>query len=179
MMCPKCNFKLVDGCCVKCGYLSNGNQVKNVDIDKNEALKLYNKNFEDIVRNKNLILITLLGPLYFSYMGYFFIGTILGIIDTLVFINIPHIYNLIFNTNNLFTITSPSIQIYIIINRLMYILFANYICLLIDKIKVNYIKKKYKENYKYKLKNYKHRKLYLLLTILIYVVLAFLYFTKI
>ena len=175
MICPKCNFKLVNGCCVKCGYLSNGNQVKNIDIDKNEDLKLYNKNFYALNQNKNLLLITLLGPLYFSYMGYFFIGTILGILDFISFISLPVLYNLMFNTNNVFSITSPSVQIYIIINRLIYILFANYICLLIDKIKVNYIKKKYKDNYKEKLKNYKHKKYYLLLTLLVYVILILIF----
>ena len=85
MKCIKCNGKIVDGCCVRCGYLENGNQIKTKVKDKNEDLKLFNKDFYIINQNKNLLLVFILGPLYFSYRGYFFIGTILGIIDYLIF----------------------------------------------------------------------------------------------
>lgn len=167
MNCPKCNGKIIDGCCIKCGYLSNGNKIKNVEIDKNEDIKLFNKDFEVISQNKNLLLIFILGPLYFSYRGYFFIGIILGIVDCLLFyylMNISEILVFIFGSFQIF-------MIYFSINRLIYIIFSNYVCILIDKFKIKSIKKKYKECYKEKLKQYKHNKFYLLLTLLIYVML--------
>jgi len=168
MICPKCNGKIVDGCCTKCGYLENGNRIENNNIDKNEDLKLFNKDFEIINENRNLLWVFILGPLYFSYRGYFFLGTILGLIDYFIFyyfIN-TSIMVLVFGI----TMIGP---IYILINRLIYIIFSNYICLLIDKIKIKRIKKKYKESYKDKLKEYKHNKYYLIFSIIIYLALIF------
>jgi len=168
MICPKCNGKIVDGCCTKCGYLENGNRIENNNIDKNEDLKLFNKDFEIINENRNLLWVFILGPLYFSYRGYFFLGTILGLIDYFIFyyfIN-TSIMVLVFGI----TMIGP---IYILINRLIYIIFSNYICLLIDKIKIKRIKKKYKESYKEKLKEYKHNKYYLIFSIIIYLALIF------
>ena len=168
MKCPKCNGTIVDSCCVNCGYLLNGNQIKNKEIDKNEDLKLFNKDFDTINRNKNLLLIFILGPLYFSYRGYFFIGTMMGLIDYLLFY---------YFMNNLFTIIILIFggfwvaMIYLFLNRLIYIIFSNHICILIDKIKIKIIKKKHKENYKVKLKQYKHNKYYLLITLIVYLIL--------
>jgi len=164
---PKCNGKIVDGCCVNCGYLENGNQIKNKNIDKNEDLRLFNKDFDTIITNKNLLLIFILGPLYFSYRGYFFLGTILGIIDYLVFYYSMNLFNIL-------VLIFGGFQVAIIcffINRLIYIIFSNYICVLIDKFKIRRLKKKYKENYKNKLKEYKHNKYYLLITLIIYLIL--------
>lgn len=167
MNCSKCNGKIVDGCCVNCGYLENGNKIQKKEIDKNEDLKLFNKDFDTIVQNKNLLLIFILGPLYFSYRGYFLIGTILGIIDYLLLyysMNSLDILIMIFGSFQIFAL-------YLFINRLIYIIFSNYICILIDKIKIKRIKTKYKENYKEKLKSYKHSKYYLLLTLLVYIII--------
>lgn len=172
MNCPKCNSKLVDGCCIKCGYLNNGNQIENKNIDKNEDLKIFNKDFDRINLNKNLLLVFILGPLYFSYMGYFFLGTILGILDYLLFY---YVMNNIDTSISLLFGTLPFGLLYIFINKLFYVVFANYTCLLIDKIKVKIIKNKYKENYKEKLKEHKYHKYYLLFTIIIYMVLILMF----
>lgn len=172
MNCSKCNGKIVDGCCVKCGYLKSGNKIQNIEVDKNEDLKLFNKDFDTIVQNKNLLLIFILGPLYFSYRGYFFTGTLLGIIDYLMLyysMNSLDILIIIFGS-------FPTLMLYFSINRLIYIIFANYMCILIDKIKIKIIKKKYKENYKEKLKMHKHNKYYLLLTFLVYLIIIGIFF---
>ncbi|MBR6690538.1 MAG: hypothetical protein IKL65_04335 [Bacilli bacterium] len=167
MKCSRCNGKIVDCCCVKCGYLENGNKIENKEIDKNEDLKLFNKDFDIINRNKNLLLIFILGPLYFSYRGYFFLGTILGLIDLFAFY-----YSMNLLSIAIFIFGSTYVSLfYLLINRLIYIIFANYICVLIDKLKVKRIKKKYKEDYKNKLKEYKHNKYYLLITLIIYLIL--------
>ena len=125
--------------------------------------------FDIIIQNKNLLLVFILGPLYFSYRGYFFIGTILGIIDYLIFYYAMNFFDILVIIFGGFEFA----MIYFFINRLIYIVFSNFICVLIDKLKVKRIKKKYKENYKDKLKKYKHNKYYLLLTLLIYVILIY------
>lgn len=171
MKCIKCNGKIVDGCCVHCGYLENGNQIKQKNKDKNEDLKLFNKDFDIIIQNKNLLLVFILGPLYFSYRGYFFIGTILGILDYLIFyfsMNSFSILTIIFGG---FQVAS----IYFLVNRLIYIIFSNYICILIDKFKIKMKKKKYKDKYQEKLKEYKHNKYYLLITLIIYVIIIIIF----
>ena len=168
MNCSKCNGKIVDGCCIKCGHLDNGNNIQKKEVDKNEDLKLFNKDFDIIAQNKNLLLIFMLGPLYFSYRGYFIIGTILGIIDYLMLyyiMNLSEILIIIFGSFQI-------LMLYLSINRLIYIIFSNYLCIIIDKIKIKRIKKKYNKKYKEKLKSYKHNKYYLLLTLLVYLIIV-------
>ena len=177
MNCSKCGGKIVDGCCIKCGYMVNGNKIKSTSEDKNYELKIFNKNFDKICMNKNLLLIALLGPLYFSYMGHFFLGTILVIFDIVYFIAsnmFTSILNMVFF--NMLSVTLLKIFI-VVFNRLLYIIFANKICLLLDKLKIKKIKKKYKENYIEKLENYKHHKYYLLLTVIIYLIALVAYVT--
>ena len=171
MNCPKCNSKLVDGCCIKCGYLSNGNQICNRNIDKNEDMKLFNKGFDKINLNKNLLLVFTFGPLYFSYMGYFFVGTILGVLDYFLFY---FVMNNIEISISIFG-TLPFGLLYLFINRLFYIVFANYICLQVDKVKIKIIKNRYKDNYKEKLNAHKYHRHYLLFTIIIYIILILMF----
>lgn len=172
MRCEKCDGKIVGGCCTKCGALQNGNQIKEVEIDKNEDLKLYNKDFDIVNQNKNLFLIFIFGPLYFSYRGYFLLGTILGIVDYLL------LYYMMNNVLGIIIfIFGPAIVfiLYMLINRLFYVIFSNYICLLIDKYKVKKIKEKYTKNYKSILKKHKHNKYYFILTLVVYFVLIALF----
>jgi len=172
MRCEKCDGKIVGGCCTKCGTLQNGNKIMQVEVDKNEDLKLYNKDFDIINQNKNLFLIFLLGPLYFSYRGYFLLGTVLGIVDYLL------LYYMMNNVLNIIIFILGSMWVfllYMFINRLFYIIFSNYLCLLIDKYKVKKIKEKYKKNYKSILKKHKHNKYYLMLTIVVYLFLILLF----
>lgn len=169
MICPKCNSKIVNGCCIRCGYIDSGNKIQNgdMDIDKYSDMKMFNKDFDKLNRNKNSFVIFLLGPLYFSYMGYFFIGTVLGLIDYLLFyilMNNTFIFSFVFIT-----------YLYIFLNRIIYVVFSNYICILIDKYKIKRIKKKYKDNYLSKLKKYKHHKIYLLFTMLLYILIILIF----
>jgi len=166
MICPKCNIKLNRGCCIKCGYMENGNTIK-LEETKNEKFeyqKLFNKNFDAMYRNEKIFFSLILGPLYFSYRGHFIFGTILVLIDAFLF----YFVNAVFSYMSLYIIW---IFLYILLNRLLYATLSNSICLFIDDIRIKQIKKKYKEDYIYKLEKYKHRKIYLLLTILFYIVL--------
>ncbi len=170
MICIKCGGSIVDGCCTKCGYLINGNRIQDKSTDINLELKLFNKDFGKISRNKNLFLVTILGPLYFSYMGHFFLGTFSVLFDYIYFTYAFQFFDAInIVTINMFNTPFQTIFI-ILINRLFYVIFSNTICLSLDKNKIKRIKKKYKDNYIDKLKSYKHHQYYLILTILLYVI---------
>lgn len=175
MNCPKCNGKIIDNCCVKCGYLTNGNKIENREIDKNYELKLFNKDFDIINRNKNLFLVFILGPLYFSYRGYFFLGTVLTLIDFLYFFYSSSFISILLSLKGIWYSNVIAIIITIIFSRLFYIIFSNAICLLIDKYKIKKIKNKYKCNYIDKLKNYKHHKYYLIFTVVLYLIVILMF----
>lgn len=165
MKCPKCEIELINGCCLRCGYLPNGNQIKyNYEtIDKFKEQKLFNKNFDTMYRNEKLYINFILGPLYFSYRGHFILGTISVFIDFLLFW-------LVGNIAAMFSFFPIIMCVYMAINRIIYSGFSNVICLLIDNIRIKSIKKRCKDNYLEKLKDYKHKKIYLLLTILFYLI---------
>ena len=66
--CPKCHSEVLDGCCLKCGYMFNGNTVSLEESqDRNQDIKLFDSDFEKICRNDNYYMPLLLGPFYFSY----------------------------------------------------------------------------------------------------------------
>lgn len=169
MYCEKCKGKVVDGVCIKCGKIKDGDKIEEKNIDKFEDLKLFNKDFDSINRNKKQYLPFIFGPIYISYRGHFFTGTILVLVDYLLFYFIV--------LNNILNIFSSVIMIYlyIFIDRLLWATFSNPICISLDKIKIKQIKNKYKENYKYELKVYKHRKIYSVLTVLIYIILILIF----
>ena len=169
MECEKCGGKIIDNCCISCGMLLNGNivDVNRKSVDKYYLQKLFNDDFDSIYRNEKLFWVFILGPLYFSYRGYFIVGTALTFIDFLVYCFNGMIISVFINNPILASILRTFC---IIFNRLIYCIFANSICCYIDKLKIRRIKKKYKEKYIEKLTNYKHKKIYLLLTILFYLI---------
>ena len=169
MKCPKCNSDIVDGCCVRCGYLLNGNFVRNREVEKNEDLKLFNKDYESLLYNKKLLLIFILGPLYFSYRGFLITSLLSIIIDRYLYFLFMDIVN-----HSIFMLSSFSMQlIYFVISRLIYVIFSNSICILIDKLKIKMYKMIYKENCKEKISNHKHHKFYLIIAIVVYIILIF------
>lgn len=165
MKCPKCKSELRNACCLRCGYMENGNQIKyNYNTqNKYKEQKLYNKHFDEMYRNEKIYKVFILGPLYFSYRGYFFLGTVLMYLDYLLLLKVG-------NFLGRFSMYPILMFCYIILNRVTYSVFSNSICLIIDNIKIKIIKKYYKENYLEKLQNYKHNKIYLLLTLIFYLI---------
>ena len=126
MNCPNCNGKIIDGCCINCGYLINGNKIdkSNETEDKYFLQKMFNDDFDTIYRNKNIFLVFILGPLYFSYRGYFIIGTMLTFIDFLIYSVALEVINVrwwtafskfgckIHKTSEIFPIFAPYIIMY-------------------------------------------------------------------
>ena len=56
MKCPDCKIELINDCCLRCGYMENGNKIKKEDsiLEKFKEQKLYNKNFDSMYRNEKL-----------------------------------------------------------------------------------------------------------------------------
>lgn len=170
MKCPNCNVDLIDNCCLRCGYLSNGNYIKknNIEKDKFEDQRLYNKDFDNMYRNNKYHINFLLGPLCFSYRGHFILGILFVYLDYLLFMFLGPIFSKIGKISIFIYFLA---FLYLFINRTIYAGFSNSLCLFIDNIRIKEIKRKYKENYKIKLEKHKHKKIYLLLTILFYIIL--------
>lgn len=158
--CPKCGFNMskdygTQFYCVKCGYtegvfLHNMNKYKSKESDLGLFLK------DEQIRylyNKNDVLIFLLGPLFFSYSGFFWIGMLLTFfsfrIGFIIYYNLGFI---IFFSYFLFV-------------RFIYMTFLNTIVLILIKLKIK-ILKKYFRNYKNIIKKHKQ-------TSILYVILAF------
>ena len=55
MNCPKCNSKMIDGVCIKCGYMENGLNIKVNYDEKKSDLELFEKDYDNMMHNKGLI----------------------------------------------------------------------------------------------------------------------------
>lgn len=80
MKCKKCGGKIVDGCCISCGYMINGSAIRNIQ-EKPEEL---DSEIEKMITNENKILIFLLGSSYISLKGYVFIGVAISLFNSLI-----------------------------------------------------------------------------------------------
>lgn len=158
--CPKCGFNMSKDYgtrfyCVKCGYtdgafLHDMSKYKTKESD----LELFFKDEQiKYLYNKNDILIFVLGPLFFSYSGFFWIGMLLTFfsfrIGFLIYYNLGFIIFLC----------------YFLFVRLIYMTFLNAIVLILIKLKIKILKKYFKD-YKNKIKKHKQ-------TSMLYVILAF------
>ena len=140
MNCPKCGKPLHKDFCMHCGYMLNGNIIdtkKKIEASKLE--KYLGNDYEAIIHNENTKIIFFLGPLYFSYHNYFFLGTILSFFDTYIILKSRIIAQTFLNTNIINFYLNFDIPIMIItflISRLFYIMTANgiYLKLLNRKI---------------------------------------------
>lgn len=154
--CPKCGFNLTNNkFCAKCGYvkgmfMQDMTKYNNVESDLDLFLK---EKREKYIYNQNNLLIFLLGPLFFSYSGFFWIGMILSFVSFRIgFLIYYNLGMIIFFS-------------YFLLVRFIYMIFFNTVILWLIKIKIRIIKK-YCVNYKTKLEKNNP-------TSVIYVVLAF------
>jgi len=179
--CPKCSGIMVKDCCIKCGYMSNGNVAGSyIPIDNYKDLKIYDNNFDEMYRNENTIVIFLLGPLNFSYRNHPFIGGILSVVHILLFFKVSEFLNPV-SKINYFTYLLFHL-FYLLIIRVLYCVFVNRIILKIDMMKIKMIKKisKSKEEYYAKLNNHNDKSigsvvLSLLISICIFLIILIIY----
>jgi len=177
MKCPNCKRDLVKGCCLRCGYMENGNTISldSSTTNKFEELKIFNKDFDIMRRNEKIYINLLLGPLYFSYRGHLITGIIFTLLDLVILYSVEFYFILVMR--NLFFV-SVAMIFYLLFNRMLYIGFTNQICLFIDNIRIKCIKSLYKDKYIEKLEKYKHKKIYLLFNIIICIVIYLIYTSR-
>lgn len=144
IVCPKCGFHLTNHTyCVKCGYTKN---VFSTDMKKytnQNDVELYMKNsYKKVVYNKNLFLIFLLGPLYFSYFKFYGIGFLLFFLE---FMGAYFIFYFFFT----FGFGIEPLVIYYLGSRFFYVIIANFVLLKLIRKRVNSMKKE--KNYQEKI----------------------------
>lgn len=143
-ICPKCKGIMVKGCCVKCGYMSNGNVVGTYKTDDcYEELRIYDNHFEEIYRNGNQMMTFLLGPLNFSYRGCPIIGGVITALHIYLFFVVSNLLNPVSKINSFIYLLFH--LLYTIIVRVAYCTFVNRVILKIDAIKIYIIKNKTKD----------------------------------
>lgn len=138
MNCPKCNSKMIDNCCIKCGYMMNGNNVTMKSIDKNNGLKIYNDNYDIMLHNSNSLMVFIFGLPYLAYDGYIFYGLLGGILEFSLFMMYSYLISYI-PLGNFFQFSS--MLMYIIITRYLCSSFLNSLCLYLDKRNIEKLKK--------------------------------------
>lgn len=146
--CPKCAGIMVKGCCIKCGYMSNGNVVGTYKLDdKFEELRIYDDHFDEMYRNDNQLITFFLGPLNFSYRNDPIIGGVASALNIYLFFVVSNLLNPVSKINSFLYLLFH--VFYIIIVRVAYCTFVNRIILKIDSIKIKIIKNKTKDKDKF------------------------------
>lgn len=130
--CPKCGFYMTDNYCIKCGYTEGVTitDTKKYEEEKSDLELLLKQQYKDYIYEKNGLLIFILGPLFLSYSGYFWIGCILNIISLRVS------YLIYYHIGPISAIS------YLLFTRIIYLLFANRIILYLYQKKIEEIKVK-------------------------------------
>ena len=91
MKCPKCKCQMIDGVCIKCGYMKTGVNIKiNYDYSRSD-LELFEKDYDNMIHNRKLLKPYLLGTLYIGYKGHLIIGVLLSFIELTVFLKLSHL----------------------------------------------------------------------------------------
>ena len=139
--CPECEATFYNNCCTKCGYLKKGVKVKLDYSPVDEDLNVYSTDYSSMFTNENHLLVFILGLSYFAWAGHFILG-ILGVLgDYFIFY-----YSALFILSFLQKIGLPAPWLFYLL--LIMTIFINRLCLKLDKIKYEHIKKKYKDKYK-------------------------------
>lgn len=176
MKCLRCGSKVIDGVCIKCGYMKNG---KNVSFDYDEKktdLEIFEKDYSDMLHNKKLWKPYLLGTFYVGYKGHLFIGVILSFIELICFYFCFRFFSgFAFDFSNLFGLTFTFITWIFI--RLILTSILNPFIFYLDKRNIKRIKRSYPKNYKIILAYHKSSSLFLLFLNIIFCVFLFIIFT--
>lgn len=171
MNCPKCMSKMIDGVCIKCGYMKSGGKVQINYDEKKSDLELFEKDYDKMIHNKGLLKPFLLGSLYLTYKGYFLIGFILNTIEWVISFNLFNFFGM-FAYSYGFAFSLVFWIVYFLIMRFILSGFLYTFVLYLDKKRILKIKKESPENYRYILANHKVDGAFLVfLNILIYILL--------
>ncbi len=167
MKCPKCGKNMTKDFCMFCGYMLNGNYIHKTNYEVSDLEKALGNDYNKVIRNENIGFIFLIGPLYFAYRNYFFLGFVLE------FINIFSYYFL-FACSEALRITPVGIPnmgfwfifiIYFLLNKTFWMTLSNPIYKSLINTKVKKIQGKYpnKNEKDEKLRSIKIRNIYKLI----------------
>ena len=167
MNCPKCMSKMIDGVCIKCGYMKSGGKLQINYDEKKSDLELFEKDYDKMIHNRKLLKPYLLGTLYIGYKGHLIIGVLLSFIELTVFYYIYRFFETFaFSYKMIFGLIMTLI-IWIFI-RLLLAGFLNSFILYLDNVAIEKIKKNNPKNYKFILANHdSDRSFFLFLNIVI------------
>lgn len=170
MNCPKCNAKIYNDCCVGCGYMNNGNYIKRYSLaEKFKDLRIYNNSFDEMTRNEKKFITFLLGSFYFSYRNHFLIGILISTFDILLSGFIIEFFDTFFAQSHVIMVYLVKLYIllYIIVNKIFYMTFANMICLKLDELRLKRLKIK-RKNYEELISRHEDKSVFKLLLNLIF-----------
>lgn len=121
-----------------------------------------------IVKNDNKLIVFLLGPLYFSYRNYFFLGLILEILNIISYFIL---YNIFYNLTNVgpFTFAPLLILFYFLLNKSFCVIISNHIYVILLQKKINRIKKQCKMNKDEYIANIRMKNIYKLIFAVIFI----------
>lgn len=151
----------------------NGNIINKNTHPAFDLEKALGNDYDKIIRNENISFIFFIGPLYFAYRNYFFLGLLLEFINIgsylffcrnmyIILGNLPVLYSYVF----LFS--------YFVLNKLFWMMVCNPIYTFIINRKIKKIKKKYGNNKDDYIINIKIRNIYKLnLLIILFITLPF------
>ena len=175
MKCPKCKSKMIDGVCIKCGYMKNGESV-NITYDYQKSdLELYEKDYDKMIHNKGLLKPYLLGCLYIGYKGHLITGVLLSFIELIAFYYVYRFFEAFaFNYQMIFGFIMTLI-LWIFI-RLILSGVLNSFILYLDKKSIEQIRKNNPKNYKAILVNHNSSRSFLLLMNIVICIFLFVIF---
>ena len=168
--CPKCNFFLTNGYCVRCGYYNNNTYLNKYSTHVSDIEIFLKDSYKKIKYNENQLIIFVLGPLYFSIFKFYILGFLLFIIE---FIACFLFHNKLFFLG----FGMYPIILFYFISRFLYLLFANSFLLKLVQLKLNLIKIK-KTNYKEFICDYKEVSFFSVFITIIFVILFFFIFLQ-
>ena len=168
MECPNCGKKMTNNFCMFCGYILNGNYITKNNPKISDIEKVFGDEYNMIVHNDNKLIVFLLGPLYFGYRNYFFLGLILEILNiTSYFI----LYNIFYKITNIgpFTFAPVFILFYFLLNKFFWVIISNPVYIFLMNAKINKIKNIYKMNKDENIVNIRIRSIYKPVCIVIFI----------
>ena len=149
MKCPNCGKEMTKDFCMFCGYMSNGNYIKKRKHKATDLEKNLGDEYDTIIRNDNNLTTFILGPLYFCYRNYLFLGVSLAYLNIVCYFGILFFYqnqegDFFTNAIGMYFLLI-TILLFFLLNKIFYVSFANYICLYFAKRKIKKINTKYKK----------------------------------
>jgi hypothetical protein len=160
--------------CFHCGYMSNGNIIDTKKKMPPKVLEIYfGSKYDKYIRNKNWLVPGILGPIYIFCQGYYLIGLLLIIIDSII-----SLFFMVFNHAFLFKfIVIVYNCTYWFINRVVWATIGNMIYLKLLIKRLSKMEKKNPTKFKEQLPIlYKKDKRFIIIKYIIVSIIVFLLF---